>query len=54
MASQKASDEGVRRIGEQMVNDHSKYNTELETLAKSHGIKVPKHAAATAKLDTVG
>lgn len=58
LATQKASDGEVKKFGEEMIKDHSQNNSELDALAKQHGIEVPrtidsKHAAASAKLNAV-
>src|SRR5258705_1236672 len=46
-AVQKATDEGVKKFGQRMVDDHSKVNDELRQLAGRKGIELP--AAPSAK-----
>jgi putative membrane protein len=41
MAQQRAIDPSVKDFGSMMVNDHSKANEELKTLAKQKGIVLP-------------
>lgn len=41
LAQQKASNGQVKDFGTMMVNDHSKANEELKTLAKNKGISLP-------------
>ena len=41
MAEQRASDEGVRNFGKQMVADHGKDLQELQRLAKEKQVKLP-------------
>lgn len=38
MAAEKASDSAVKQFGQRMVDDHSKANSELESLAQSKGM----------------
>jgi putative membrane protein len=57
LASDRATNPGVKEFGEHMVRDHSKNSAELQALAKEHGVEVPttidrEHAAAKAKLDS--
>jgi len=47
LAVQKAADEGVKKFGQRMVDDHSKVNDELRQLAGREGIELP--AAPSAK-----
>jgi putative membrane protein len=42
MAEQRASDEGVRKFGKQMVTDHGKDLQELQQLAKQKQVKLPE------------
>ena len=42
LALMKSKDENVREFAQRMVNDHSKANAELATLAKSKGLEPPK------------
>ncbi len=56
LASEKASNPDVKAFGEHMVQDHSKANAELKTLAESRGMTVPsdvgsKNAALKKKLE---
>lgn len=56
LANQKASSEGVKDFGQQMVTDHSKNSHQLKSLAAAHGIELPEtidaaHAAEKAKLE---
>jgi putative membrane protein len=56
LASQKSASEGVKSFGQEMVNDHSKNNTDLQTLAASHGVNVPTtidsaHASEKTRLE---
>jgi putative membrane protein len=41
IAAQKAQSPDVKRFGQRMVDDHSKVNTELKTLASAKGITLP-------------
>lgn len=57
LASERATNPGVKEFGEHMVKDHSKNSSELDALAKEHGVEVPstidkEHAAAKSKLDS--
>src|SRR5215472_17404311 len=40
LASEKASDPGVKQFGEQMVKDHTQNNEQLRALAKSRGVSL--------------
>jgi putative membrane protein len=42
LATQKAASDDVKQFGQRMVDDHSKANEELMTLASSKGIMLPK------------
>ncbi len=42
IASQKAESEEVKTFGQKMMNDHSKVNDELKTIAQQKGIEVPQ------------
>ena len=46
LASQKATDPDVKSFGKQMVNDHTKAQTQLLQVAKSKGISLPPEATA--------
>jgi len=46
LAMQKASDESVKKFGQQMVDDHSKANDELRELAKRKGVDLPQTPSA--------
>ena len=55
LAKQKATGDQVKKFGEHMVQDHSKANEELKTIASAKGIQVPadldeKHKTAMQKL----
>lgn len=41
IAAQKGSSDAVKQFGQRMVDDHSKANTELMTLAQSKGVTLP-------------
>jgi putative membrane protein len=41
LASEKATDPGVKQFGEQMVKDHTQNNEQLRALAKSSGVALP-------------
>lgn len=41
IAAQQGASEGVKQFGQRMVDDHSKANTELMSLASSKGITLP-------------
>jgi putative membrane protein len=49
LAAQKAQNADVKRFGQRMVDDHSKANTELKTLASAKGITVPTDLSAEGK-----
>jgi putative membrane protein len=42
LAAEKGASDDVKKFGQQMVDDHSKANTELATLAESKGVDVSK------------
>jgi putative membrane protein len=46
LAVQKAADEGVKKFGQRMVDDHSKVNDELRQLAGREGLELPKALSA--------
>jgi len=46
LATQKASSADVKAFGQQMVDDHSKANTELKQLASSKGMTLPSDVDA--------
>jgi len=48
MAAKKASNEEVRKFGQQMVDDHSKVNTDLKNLATKEGIALPENVKENA------
>ena len=55
IAAQQGASDAVKQFGQRMVDDHSKANTELMTLASSKGITLPteldpKHRAHVTKL----
>ena len=49
LAAQKAQSADVKRFGQRMVDDHSKANTELKTLASAKGMTVPTDLSADGK-----
>jgi len=54
LAARKGSNDGVRRFGQHMVDDHSRANDELKSLAARKGVRLPanmgpKHQAFQAK-----
>lgn len=56
LAQRKAQDEAVKRFAQHMVEDHSKANEELTSLAKSKNVEVPsapdrQHQAKMEKLE---
>ena len=51
LAKEKASDAAVKTFGQQMVDDHSKANDELKSLASSKGITLPNDMNAKEKAD---
>jgi putative membrane protein len=58
VAAQQGSSEAVKQFGQRMVDDHSKANTELMTLASSKGITLPtsiddKHRGEVTKLSAM-
>ena len=58
IAAQKGTSEAVKQFGQRMVDDHSKANTELMTLAQSKGITLPtaldeKHQKDVTKLSAL-
>jgi putative membrane protein len=58
VAAQQGSSEGVKQFGQRMVDDHSKANTELMTLASGKGITLPteldaKHREEVTKLSAM-
>ena len=55
LALQKSKDDQIRSFAQQMVQDHQKANTELQSIAQKHGLQVPpktdaKHEHALQKL----
>ena len=58
VAAQKGMSDSVKQFGQRMVDDHSKANTELTTLASSKGITLPtalddKHRKDVTKLSAM-
>ena len=58
LAAQQGASDAVKQFGQRMVDDHSKANTELMTLATSKGITLPtaiddKHRAQVTKLSAM-
>lgn len=43
LAAQKASSEDVKALGQQMVEDHTALNKDMEAVADSIGVRLPKH-----------
>lgn len=57
LASQKSASEGIKSFGKEMVEDHSKNENELQSLAASQGVNVPTtidaaHASQKTRLET--
>lgn len=46
LAAQRASDEAVKQFGQRMVQDHSKANDELKSLAEDKGVQLPTGLSA--------
>lgn len=58
VAAQQGASDGVKQFGQRMVDDHSKANSELMTLASSKGITLPtalddKHRQGVTKLSAM-
>jgi putative membrane protein len=58
MATQQGTSDAVKQFGQRMVDDHSKANTELMTLATSKGMTLPtdldeKHRKDVTKLSSL-
>lgn len=58
LAAQKGASDAVKQFGQRMVDDHSKANTELMTLATSKGLTLPtaiddKHRERVTKLSAM-
>ena len=58
IAAQQGSSDAIKQFGQRMVDDHSKANTELTTLASSKGITLPtsiddKHRGEITKLSAM-
>jgi putative membrane protein len=51
LAEEKASNQQVKQFGEQMVNDHSKANEELQKIAESKGVNLPSAPSEKDKAD---
>jgi putative membrane protein len=49
LAAQKAQNADVKRFGQRMVDDHSKVNAELKTLASAKGVTLPADMNAEGK-----
>jgi len=49
LAAQKAQSADVKRFGQRMVDDHSKANAELKTLASAKGVTLPADMNAEGK-----
>jgi putative membrane protein len=46
LATQKASDDEVKKFGQRMVDDHTKANDQLKQVAATLGVQVPDHLSA--------
>lgn len=46
VAEKHATNADVKKFGQRMVSDHGRANNQLAGIAKSHGVAVPKSAAA--------
>jgi putative membrane protein len=46
LALQKAADEGVKKFGQQMIDDHGKANDQLRQLAAGKGVALPQAPSA--------
>lgn len=58
VAAQQGSSDAIKQFGQRMVDDHSKANTELTTLASSKGITLPtsldqKHQEQVTKMSAM-
>jgi len=51
LAAQKASDPDVKSFGQRMVDDHSKANDQLKTLASQKGVTLPTTLPSAEKQD---
>jgi putative membrane protein len=51
IATQKGASDAVKQFGQRMVDDHSKANTELMTLAQSKGMTLPTQLDAKNQKD---
>jgi putative membrane protein len=51
LATEKASSPEVKQFGQRMVDDHSKANQQLSTLAKEKNVQVPTELTGKAKAD---
>jgi putative membrane protein len=49
MAAERAKNDEVKKFAQRMVDDHSKANDELKSIAQAKGIKLPDDADATQK-----
>lgn len=49
LAASKAKNDDVKQLGQKMVDDHSKANEELKSLAQQKGITLPTEPSAKAK-----
>ena len=49
LATEKASSEDVKKFGQRMVDDHSKANDELKSLASSKGVDLPDQVSSKDK-----
>jgi putative membrane protein len=47
LASQKATDQGVRQFAQRMVNDHTKANQQLQQILSQNGVTVPTETSSS-------
>lgn len=50
LATEKASNDDVKKFGQRMVDDHTKANDQLKQVASSEGIQIPQSLSAKDKL----
>jgi len=49
LATEKASNDGVKKFGQRIVDDHSKANDQLKQVAANEGVTLPQHLDAKDK-----